>query len=292
MKLKKIKIILLVVLNIIMFKSTIVFANQQYNYRYGYDWWLGNNDSHYPAYDGETHYWIRTPTVASNFPQNFNESLQSGKKISNNVGQWIDAPKGFYITEKGWTKDLGPARYNSMFSGNGIEYSNVIAYSHPKKALHGTYSEAYDAHYKEGDDSGPWMDSVLNTYKGYYYHVYRQPKPHKGYAKPINSKYVNGNNYWYKIGEDIGIETSYHDYEAFPINSLNRRRWARLYNVSGTRVASLGVNDNSTSFKDQLDTNLFSNYSMKTTSYNTSGDIIDQWFITTKAEGTYKSCLL
>ena len=287
---KKITLMILIVVGMIYSSSyNVVLADQQYNYMYGYDWWLSNYDDWYPAYDNKTHWWTESPSVASTFPQTFAESLNSGYKISNNRGEWINAPKGFYISEKGWTKDLGISRYNSMFSGNNITYSNVTAYSHPKYSSHGTsYSISWDAHYRGGDDSGPWKDTWLNTYKGYYYHVYRQPRPHKGYAKPINAKYVNENSYWYKMGEVIGIETSYHDYEAFPIGSLNRRRWARLYNISGTRVASLGVNDNSISFKDQLDTNLFSNYSMKTTSYNTKGDIIDQWFITTKAEGTYK----
>jgi hypothetical protein len=289
MNLKKIRNILFLALFIIIFKNTTVFADQQYNYMYGYDWWLGNSNLYYPAYDGGPHYWIRTPTVDSSFPESFAESLQSGNKISNTVGQWITAPKGFYIAEKGWTKDLGTSRYNSMFSGNGIPYSNVTSYSHPKYSAHGTsYDVKWDAHYRGGNDSGPWRDTELNTYKGYYYHVYRQPKPHKGYAKPINAKYVDGNNNWYKKGESIGIETSYHDYEAFPESSLSRRRWARLYNSSGTRVASLGVDNNSSSFKDQLDSNLFSSYSMSTTSYDYKNNIIDRWFITTNAEGTYK----
>ena len=281
--LKKLKVILMLGVILCLFNSKIVIADQQYNYKYGYDWWLSNNSFSYPAYDGGTHLWSRTPTVASNFPKSFDESLQSGKKISNNRGQWIDAPKGYYISEKGWTNNLGEARYNQMFSGSGISFSNSKSYSHPKKSAHGTnYSVSWDAHYRGGNDSGPWMDDVLNTYKGYYYHVYRQPKPHKSYAKPINAQYVNGNDYWYKKGGEIGIETSYHDIEGGA-----RRRWARLYNTNGTRLLSLGVNDNGAGFTDQIDSNYFSSGRVQTVSYN-NANMVDRWYVKTNAEADYK----
>ena len=283
MKLKHILKIVLLSASLLTINNKVALADQQYNYKYGYDWWLSNNTLHYPAYDGGTHLWARTPTVASSFPQTFSESLQSGKKISNNKGQWIDAPKGYYISEKGWTNNLEEARYNQMFSGSGIPFSNSKSYSHPKASAHGSsYSTKWDAHYRGGNDSGPWMDSVLNTYKGYYYQVYRQPKPHKSYAKPINAQYVNGNDYWYKKGSQIGIETSYHDKEGGA-----RRRWARLYSTSGTRLLSLGVNDNGSGFVDQVDGNNFSDSRVQTVKYD-NAEMIDRWYVTSKVEADYK----
>lgn len=267
-----------------------VFA-QDYNYKYGYDWWLSNFTWYYPADDVNVyHSWADTPKIPKNFPRNYASALNESAKLTNNRGQWLTLKEqnmvGYYVYSTGWIKDINEATYNSWFSGNGIPYSNIGS-SHPKKSAHPSggwndYQKKWDSHYLGGDDTGPWADSVLNSMKGYYYLAYRQPKPHKNYAKPINAKVIKGNDYWYKKGEEIGIETSYHDIEGGA-----RRRWARLYNSSGTRLLSLGVNDNGSGFTDQIDGNNFSNGRVQTINYD-NANMIDRWYVKANAEADYK----
>ncbi|MBB6716638.1 hypothetical protein [Clostridium gasigenes] len=282
MSFKYLKKIVLIVVGMLILNSKVVLADQQYNYKYGYDWWLSNNDYSYPGYDGGPYLWDDEPAVPASFPKTYSESLQSGKKISNQKGQWVDAPKGFYIAEKGWTNNLGADRYNEVFKGNGIPFSNSSSYSHPKASAHGSsYWVGYDAHHRGGNDSGPWQDSVLNTYKGYYYHVYRQPKPHKSYAKPIDFKYQNGNDYWYKKGKEIGIETNYHDAEGGV-----DRRWARLYTKDVGGAVRLSMINNSNLIENQIVSSLFSSARATTISYDNS-NMVDRWYATSNAEGDY-----
>lgn len=281
--------------------------SQQYQYQAkpGLDWWLSNSyDYYYHNGSSYLYSWSDSkPYMWNGYAYSFKDSM-GGKQLPANNGEPF-APanyanwKGYYIYSYDWSRNYAGS-FNSYYGSFGLYWSDVLynrtSYHASNQYRRDSDKDAYtstshDAHYKGGNDKGPWKDSLMgnnsitNTKKGYISVFFRRPIPSLTGASIYNGFYTDGSGKnWARVGADFSVKMSWRDDEG----KIDLRAMGLRNAANNANLGDMSINKNGETRTSYLPNSYLNGYRVDRISNSSDrATYTDSFVWNMKTEGDY-----